>query len=144
MATICGVNCNECWKKQDCKGCAETNGHPFGGNCVAAECIKKCGKEAYLRYKKQMIGEFNALGIKGMPEVTELVELTGSFVNLEYQLPNGQKIRLLDDNCIYMGYQLKKTGSDRCFGLVADDNHLLVCEYGCNATDPEIVLYKRR
>ena len=28
--------------------------------------------------------------------------------------------------------------------VVADEKFILVCEYGCNGADPEIVLYKRR
>lgn len=144
MSTICGVECGECCLKQKCKGCVETDGHPFGGNCIAAECIKKSGKLAYAQYKKRVIDEINDLGIKDMPLLTELAELVGSYVNLEYTLPNGQKVKLLEDNCIYLGYQVEKTSSDRCYGIVVDDNHLLVCEYGCNGTDPEIVVYKKR
>ena len=40
--------------------------------------------------------------------------------------------------------KLKKQDSERCFGVVADETFILVCEYGCNGADPEIVLYKRR
>ena len=44
-----------------------------------------------------------------------------------------------------MGNQLcKKDGSGRCYGLTADENYLLVCEYGENGSDPEIVVYRRR
>ena len=39
---------------------------------------------------------------------------------------------------------LKKANSDRCYGLVADDKYMLVCEYGCNGSDPEIIVYKKR
>ena len=63
---------------------------------------------------------------------------------LVVELPNGEKIKLLDDTKIYLGYQVEKANSDRCYGLVADNNHLLVCEYGCNGAEPEIVVYKKR
>ena len=36
-----------------------------------------------------------------------------------------------------------KPNSDRCYGLTADDTHLLVCEYGEGGTDAEIVIYQR-
>ena len=26
-----------------CNGCVKTDGHPFGGKCIAAECIKRGG-----------------------------------------------------------------------------------------------------
>lgn len=91
-----------------------------------------------------MIAEFNALGIPDMPTVTELLPLGGFYVNLEYTMPSGQPVRLLQNEKIYLGYQLCKTGSDRCYGLVADENFLLVCEYGENGADAELVIYKKR
>lgn len=144
MTTLCGADCNECWSKKDCKGCVETSGHPHGGPCVAAECIKKCGQEGFQAYMQQTISEFNALNVKDMPQITKLTELIGSFVNLEYSMPNGGTVKLLDDTKIYLGYQVGKQGSDRCFGLVADEDFLVVCEYGCNGADPELVVYKKR
>ena len=79
-----------------------------------------------------------------MPKITELCQLCGSFVNLEYTLPNGEKVKLFDDTKVYLGYQVEKAESDRCYGLVADNRNLLVCEYGSNGADAEIVVYKRR
>lgn len=54
------------------------------------------------------------------------------------------RIKLLDDRKIYLGYQVEKKDSDRWYGLVADREYLLVCEYGCNGEDPEIILLKKR
>ncbi len=144
MKTYCGIDCEECVVKDNCKGCIETGGRPFGGECVTAECYKSGGEECFVSYKKRLINEFNALKIADMPPVTTLCQLSGAYVNLEYTLPNGKKIKLLDETKIYLGYQLEKFNSDRCYGLVADDNYLLVCEYGCNGADPEIVIYKKR
>lgn len=144
MSTLCGANCNECGFKVNCKGCVETCGKPFGGNCIAAEYIKVGGKSAFEEFKNKIISEFNALKIEGMPEITELFCLCGSFVNLEYPLSNGTTVKFLDDKNIYLGTQVDCEFVDRCFGLVADMNFLLVCEYGENGTNPEIVAYKRR
>ena len=144
MDTLCGANCNKCGFKENCKGCVETCGKPFGGKCIAAEYIKIGGISAFDEFKKQIISEFNALKIEGMPKITELFCLCGSFVNLEYPLANGTTIKFLDDKNIYLGTQVDCEFVDRCFGLVADMNFLLVCEYGENGTNPEIVLYKRR
>ena len=88
--------------------------------------------------------EFNALGIPGLPPVRELFPLCGAFVNMEYSLPNGQRVKLLKDTDIYLGCQVEKPGSTRCYGLAADAQHLLVCEYGENGSDPEIVVYQKR
>jgi hypothetical protein len=149
--SLCGINCTECELKDTCGGCAATNGRPFGGECVIAECCLKkgnecCGKcsDAACRLKEQLISEFNALGIEDMEEITDLNALKGSFVNLEYTLPGGQVIQFWDDDRIYLGNQICKKNSDRYYGLTADENHLLVCEYGIGGSDAEIVVYKRR
>ena len=143
-----------------------------------------------MQYKKRLIEEFNAPGISNMPTVTTLCQLRGAYVNLEYTLPNGEKvkypaaeqrgmtkllfsksaprggvldpravakckqacvwlvayarIKLLDDTKIYISYQVEKAYSDKCYKLVADNNHLLVCEYGCNGEKPEIIVFKKR
>lgn len=70
--------------------------------------------------------------------------LKGSYVNLEYTLPSGQKVMLLNDNKIYLGNQLCKPNNNRCFGIAADEEYILICEYGENGSDPEIVVYMRR
>lgn len=147
---ICGAECAQCPSKDACGGCGETGGHPFGRECPVAACCRnenhehcgQCGGSCKL--KAPLIAEFNALNIPGMPKVTDLNVLLGSFVNLAYPLPNGQAVQLLEDEKMYFGNQLEKAGSSRCYGIVADENILLVCEYGENGSDAEIVLYKKR
>lgn len=106
------------------------------------EQCSQCGGSCKL--KQPLIEEFNALGIPGMPEVTDLNVLLGSYVNLAYPLPSGQTVQLLEDEKMYFGNQLEKAGSPRCYGIVADEEMLLVCTYGEGGSDPEIVLYKKR
>lgn len=144
MKTICGIDCTGCGWSGTCQGCGQTGGRPFGGSCVAAECYKKGGKDCFLACKQQMIREFNALAVADMPEIRDLCQLVGAYINLEYTLANGEKIKLLDDRKIYLGYQVEKEGSDRCYGLAADEAYLLVCEYGCDGADPEIVVFRKR
>ena len=106
MSSICGVNCDECGIKDKCKGCVETNGHPWGGDCVLAKfCYDSNGhtKEKIIAYKKDLIKEINDLGLNFIGEVKELYPLNGMFVNLEYKLPNNEKIKLLKDNNINLG-----------------------------------------
>lgn len=144
MSAICGMDCcRDCGRKNDCGGCKETDGHPFGGSCIAAEYIKKGGVEAFEELKRKLIDEFNALGIKNL-QVNDLNLVNGFYVNLEYRLANGQRVKLLKDNSVYFGNQIEIPESDRCYGIAADDEYLLVCEYGCGGSEPEIVVYKRR
>ena len=71
--------------------------------------------------------------------------LPGSFVNLEYTLSNGTCVKFLDDNATYLGNQLPcEFGGNRCFGIVANMEFLLVCTYEENGANPELVIYKKR
>lgn len=93
--------------------------------------------------KNQLIKAFNELGIADMPRITELYEGKGSFVNLDFPLPNGSSVRFWNDDETYYINQLEKQGSSRCYGLTANEKYLLVCEYGDGGSDPEIVVFKR-
>lgn len=145
MKSICGIDCTKCDFNKTCKGCAESNGCPFGKECFIANYIKSGGMEKYLEYKQKLIEEFNALCIPGMTKINELYALCGSYVNLEYPLPSGQTAKFLADDCIYLGNQVENIfGGDKCFGLVAGTDFLLVCKYAENGTNPEIIIYKKR
>ncbi len=96
-------------------------------------------------FKKKLIGEINGLHVEGMPELKNLNALVGKYVNLEYRLPNGMKVKYLDDDVTYLGNQLEaEFGGDRCFGVVANMDFILVCTYGEGGSDPELVLYRKR
>ena len=96
-------------------------------------------------FKKQLINEINDLNIEGMPELEKLNALVGSFVNLAYPLPNGMKAKFLDDKATYLGNQLKSEfGGDRCFGVLANMDFILISTYEAEGKNPELVLYKKR
>lgn len=78
-----------------------------------------------------------------MEEVTELNALRGSLINLEYTLSNGQTVRVWEGDRIYLGNQLRKEGSERCYGVAADETYLMVSEYGGYGDDVQIVIFKR-
>lgn len=103
------------------------------------------GEEMFETFQKELIDEFNALHIDGMPTVENLNVLSGQLINLEYTLPNGNAVRFLDDHATYLGNQLPCLfGGDRCFGIAANMAFLLVCTYGENGRDPELILYQKR
>ena len=92
-----------------------------------------------------MIGEINALGVEGMSKVEKLNALVGGYVNLEYRLPNGKTVKFLDDNATYLGSRLEcEFGGDRCFGIAANMDFLLVCTYEENGENLELVIYKKK
>ena len=150
MESICGANCNDCGygKNNNCKGCKETNGCPFGKQCFIAKYILTGGKENYELFKKQLVDEINNLNIEGMPKIDDLNPLNGSFVNLSYPMPNGESFKLLYDDDIYLGNQVESEFNDgeiiRCFGILANMDFILISEYGVNGDNPELILYKKR
>lgn len=96
-------------------------------------------------FKKQLIKEINELHIEGLPKVEKLNALVGKYVNLCYRLPNGEKVKFLDDNKTYLGNQLESEfGGDRYFGVLADMDFIMVCTYEENGGNPELVVYKKR
>ena len=96
-------------------------------------------------FKQQLIEEINALHIEGMPKVEKLNALVGRFVNLEYPLPSGMNAKFLNDQTTYLGTQLESEfGGDRCFGVLANMDFILVCTYEKDGVNPELVLYKKR
>lgn len=96
-------------------------------------------------FKKKLIEEINALGIKGMPRVESLNALVGSYINLEYTLESGMRVKFLNDGTTYLGNQLEnELDGNRCFGIAANADLILVCTYGSDGADPELVAYKKR
>lgn len=102
-------------------------------------------KGQFEEFKQQLIKEINELHIEGLPKVEKLNALVGKYVNLEYILPNGQLVKFLDDQKTYLGNQLESEfGGERCFGVIANMDFLLVCTYEKDGLNPELVLYKKR
>ena len=96
-------------------------------------------------FKKQLIEEINELHIEGMPRVENLNALVGQYVNLEYRLPSGVKVKFLDDQTTYLGNQLEsEIDAGFCFGVLANMDFIMVCTYEENGENPELILYKKR
>ncbi|MBQ9197886.1 MAG: helix-turn-helix domain-containing protein [Clostridia bacterium] len=96
-------------------------------------------------FKRKLIDEINDLRIEGMPRIEKLNALVGKYVNLEYRLPNGAKAKFLDDQTTYLGNQMESEfGGERCFGVLANMDFILICTYGKDGADPELVLYRKR
>ena len=103
------------------------------------------GAEAFERFKKQLIDEVNGLHIEGMPKLERLSALVGGYINMEYPLPNGNKVKFLDDGATYLGNQLESDlEKGRCFGIAANADFILVCTYEENGENPERIVYKKR
>ncbi len=96
-------------------------------------------------FKKKLMEEINALQIEGMPKVESLNALVGKYVNLEYRLPSGLYVKFLNDQVTYLGNQLEcEFGGERCFGIVANMDFILIATYEAEGKNPELVLFKKR
>ena len=146
MESLCGADCNHCeyGKNGGCPGCVNTNGCPFGKQCSIAKIILEEGRNAYETFKQQLVKEVNHLGIEKMPPIATLVPLNGTFVNLAYPLPNGETVKFLKDDEMYLGMQAEVEGEKRCFGVIASREFILVCKYEENGANPELILFKKR
>lgn len=97
------------------------------------------------KFKRKLIDEINDLHIEGMPKVDKLNALVGSYVNLEYPLPSGMKVKFLNDQTTYLGNQLESEIVDGvCFGVLACMDFILICTYEAEGANPELILYKKR
>ncbi len=100
---------------------------------------------AFDAFKQKLVDEINALHIEGLPQVEKLHALVGRYVNLPYRLPNGKTVQFLDDDTTYLGTELPcEFGGDRCFGILANMDFLLISTYAPGGADPELVLYQKR
>lgn len=102
-------------------------------------------KGQFDEFKRKLMQEINDLHIEGLPKVEKLNALVGKYVNLEYRLPNGTKVKFLDDEKTYLGNQLESEfGGGRCFGVIASMDFILVATYEAGGKNPELVVYKKR
>ena len=101
-----------------------------------------------LNYWKQytnLAGAEKFAEFKQQPKVEKLNALVGGYINLEYRLPNGKCVKFLDDGATYLGNQLEcEFGGNRCFGIAANMDFILVSTYEENGENPELIIYKKR
>ncbi len=103
------------------------------------------GDGKFEEFKKRLIDEINALQIEGMPKVEKLNALVGQYINLEYRLPDGKRVKFLDDEATYLGNQLECAfGGTRCFGIAANMDFILVSTYEENGANPELLVFRKR
>ena len=152
VCKCCGMNLEDCdiskeingnFNEEYCKWCYVDGDFTLD---FWKQYIKIGGVEKFEEFKNKIIDEINSfLCIEGLPKVENLNVLSGSFINLEYRLPNGEKVKFLDDKASYLGSQLESEfGGDRCFGIAANMDFILICSYEKDGENPELIIYKKR
>ncbi len=91
----------------------------------------------------KIIARLKTLGIPEFTGVEELDELNGDYINLESVLPNGEIGKILDDNKKYWATQVEIPGSEKCYGIAANERMIAVYRYGCGGSDSELVLWTK-
>jgi hypothetical protein len=91
--------------------------------------------------QEKIIKKLHEFGIAELKSITVLDELNGDYINLECKLPNGKTGKLLDDNKKYFATQVEQAGTDKCYGIAADEKQIAIFLYGCNGADAELVIW---
>lgn len=92
---------------------------------------------------EKIIERLRTAGIEELKAVASLNELPGDYINLECKWPNGATGKILDDRKKYYAIQVERPGSDRCYGVAADENQIAVYSYGCGGREAELVMWIR-
>lgn len=151
VCKCCGMPLNDCdlgkeadgnFNEEYCKWCYSDGEYTLD---VWKRYVELGGREMFEEFKKRLVKEINALlEIEGLPKIENLNVLPGEFVNIEYTLPNGRLVKFLDDEKTYLGSQLEGSLGDRCIGVAAGMDFILICSYEANGENPELIIYKKR
>ncbi len=104
--------------------------------------INEHGHSEYLNIKNKLVEEVNNLKINHL-HIDDLNLLPGNYINLEYPLENGSKIKLLNDKDVYLGNQVEIPNDEKCYGIATNGKIIVISRYGCNGSNPELVLYRK-
>ena len=90
-----------------------------------------------------LLEKIKKLGIKEFENFNSLNLMDGNYLNIECTLPNGDKTKILDNDTQYYAKQIDIEGSDKCYGVAANEKFIAVYKYGCNGENAELVLWKK-
>jgi len=91
--------------------------------------------------EERVLARLSKMGIPELENIQKLNELSGDFINLECTFPNGTKGKILDNQKMYLAAQTEIPGSDRCYGIAADEQQVVVYQYGCGGSHAVLVLW---
>ena len=76
-----------------------------------------------------LLEKIKKLGIKEFENFNSLNLMDGNYLNIECTLPNGDKTKILDNNTQYYAKQIDIEGSDKCYGVAANEKFIAVYKY---------------
>lgn len=129
-----------------CEGCDKTTSgklhaysytDPNNGDNPSGQRVEQCKKW-------KIIAELTEINIPELKSIEDLNILKGDYINLECQLPNGEKRKILDDNRQYYCTEVSINCSEKCYGVAADEGQIAIFKYGCKGVDAELVCWRKR
>lgn len=116
-----------------------------GCNGFIERYIGMGGEAAYREYLLHLEGEYDALGIPGLPAVRGLESRHGSTLPAEYVGPGGRPLPLLEKDLTYWAARIiGGFDGETQYLLVAGTDFLLVAMEREEGLPPELLLWKRR
>lgn len=117
----------------------------FVGTCIAEKFLSMGGNKNYSEFKSKLVSEINFyLKAEKIPEISELFEIPGEYINLKYPLESGEKTAFLRNDTVFFGNRIEFADLGVCFGAESFAGFILICSCGRDGSDPELILYKRR
>lgn len=135
--------CLECIGKEECIA-NETVDTTFERKCHFDK-YANLAQGNYEAFKRRALVRINKImDDERLPFIEELSEYEGAFVNIEYTLPNGKKIKLLDDNDMYLAAQVENPELEICYGVVIDAGCIIIGSYDYEGSNAKLLLYRQR
>ncbi len=90
---------------------------------------------------EKIILRVKSLGFPELEGLSALTELSGRYLNNLAQLPNGEAMRILDDEKDYLAAQVEPVNSTKCWGIAADERQIAIFIYEENGSNCELLAW---
>lgn len=88
--------------------------------------------------KEKVMEILRGLGIPELNDAKEWCELSGAYVNMESELPDGTIGKVLDDEKNYLCCQVP-IDSETCYGVAADEERIVIYRYKNDDSESKII-----
>lgn len=104
-----------------------------------ADAMSKSNKlEEKNKIKDKVIGLLKELDISELKNVDDMYELEGAYVNIESELPDGSRGKILDNLKTYLCCQIAINDTE-CYGVVSDEEIIVIYKYKNDESESKIV-----
>ena len=86
----------------------------------------------------KVIKKLEELEIPEFKDIKEMCELPGAYVNMESELPNGEKKKVLQDDAMYLCCQAPINDLE-CYGVAANEERIVIYRYKNDDSESKII-----